>query len=250
MSKETKRFRLFAGPNGSGKTTFFKEFKDQYNPGLNINADVLQNLLNRKKFINLNDFGINSSDQNFSAFHQRQRTLLQKAKNEGTPIALKFRDGLILRESGTPTAYEASFLSAFLRHECIRLGISFSSESVMSHSSKLEELKKANEAGFRTYLYYFCTDSPIVNQDRVKLRVKKGGHDVPDEKIESRYYKSLELAFDAAKLCNRAYFFDTSQEDKTIMLAEMEDGEKLITKRKRLNQWFIDYILNPLNNAE
>lgn len=117
MSKRIKRFRLFAGPNGSGKTTFFKKYQEEYDPGLNINADHLQAIFDRQGFINLSDLGIRSSQQDFDEFYERMKPLIQKSEEEGAPISLVFRDNLVLRESEIPTAYEASFISAFLRQE-------------------------------------------------------------------------------------------------------------------------------------
>lgn len=199
MSKGVKRLRLFAGPNGSGKTTLFESYKKKYNPGLHINADQIQKTLQQQGFINLQDWGIKTTQESFSNFQKEHfsRSLYQKARRAGNPISLQFKDGVIISNSSYSTAYEASYVGSFIRNECLRLGISFSYESVMSHPSKIEELKEASEAGFRTYLYYICTDSPLVNIERVKLRVQKGGHDVPEQKIKSRYYKS----FGSSSLC-------------------------------------------------
>lgn len=252
MSKKVRRLRLFAGPNGSGKTTLFDDYKKRYNTGLHINADEIQNTLQKHGFLNLNDWGVKATKESFSEFKSKNssRSLLQKARRSGQPISLTFNDGVVISNSDKSTAYESSFLGAFIRSECIRTGISFSYESVMSHSSKLKELKKASEAGFRTYLYFICTDSPLVNIERVKTRARKGGHDVPEEKIEPRYYKSLEQALDAAMLCNRAYFFDSSRKTEARLLAEMEEGEKLEIHEDYLNQWFVEYILHPLEKGE
>lgn len=41
-------------------------------------------------------------------------------------------------------------------------------------------------------LRMFATDNPQINVARVKHRFKNGGHDVPVEKITSRYFRSLD----------------------------------------------------------
>lgn len=248
MSKKVKRLRLFAGPNGSGKSTLFDDYQKIYGTGLHINADDVQNTLQKSGFLNLNDWGLKTNQKSFLNFKNQpfSRSLIQKAKNAGLPISLTFSDGIIISDTKKPNAYEASYVGAFIRSECLRLGVSFSYESVMSHHGKLEELKEASEAGFRTYLYYICTDSPLVNIERVKTRARKGGHDVPEEKIEPRYYRSLELVYKASLICNRAYFFDSSRKTDFRLLAEMKEGKKVIIHDDYLNPWFVEYILKPL----
>ena len=42
-----------------------------------------------------------------------------------------------------------------------------------------------------SYLYYIATSDPYINISRVKNRVILKGHDVPEDKITNRYYRSL-----------------------------------------------------------
>src|SRR5690606_13967837 len=80
------------------------------------------------------------------------------------------------------------------------------------------------------YLYFVSTESAAINKYRVKLRVRKGGHDVPEEKIEARYLRSLDLLYDAAELAYQAYFFDNSVDGEKFKLVahfKQVDGKKL-----------------------
>ncbi len=81
-------------------------------------------------------------------------------------------------------------------------------------TEKLPSAKKekiTTDRRYRIYLYFVATESPMINISRIKeVRVKSGGHDVPEAKIESRYYRSLDLLYDAAELTYQAYFFDNS----------------------------------------
>lgn len=88
----------------------------------------------------------------------------------------------------------------------------------------------------------------------------EGGHDVPREKIESRYYKSLEWLFEAAQLFQEVYFFDNSitseggiQNLKLIGMSKQIETE-MGTKRELYNllegalpAWFERYYLNKWN---
>lgn len=42
MSASLKRLRIFAGPNGSGKTSLYSTFESKYNPGVFVNADEIE----------------------------------------------------------------------------------------------------------------------------------------------------------------------------------------------------------------
>jgi predicted ABC-type ATPase len=83
--------------------------------------------------------------------------------------------------------------------------------------------------------YFVCTVSPAINIARVAQRVKLGGHDVPANKIESRYYSSLALLADLIPHTYHTYLFDNSSEDSEITLvAEIENGTDFILKADEL----------------
>ena len=48
------------------------------------------------------------------------------------------------------------------------------------------------------------------SQDGVKSRVFEGGHDVPEDKIQSRYTKALELLPKVIKICDKILIYDNS----------------------------------------
>jgi len=93
----------------------------------------------------------------------------------------------------------------------------------MSSRDKVLLLKEARECGFRTYLYFMATEDPEINIQRVKNRVANGGHDVPERKIIERYHRSLGLLTEALRHTNRAYLFDTSEDDPSFF-AEITDN--------------------------
>lgn len=120
----------------------------------------------------------------------------------------------------------------------------------MSHKSKVNLLCEAQAKGFRTYLYYVATDSPDLNVERVRLRVERGGHDVPEKKIRERYTRSLSLLVDAIRCTNRAYLFDnTSEGSAKEWLAEFTDGAEYEFKTRKMPQWFIKHVIDRLEKS-
>lgn len=86
-------------------------------------------------------------------------------------------------------------------------------------------------------LIFFATEDPAINVSRVCHRVKMGGHSVPEDKIISRYKRSLDLLMQAIQYTNRAYIFDNSTHEH-IWLAEITDGQTLEIKTDQLPAWF------------
>ena len=72
-------------------------------------------------------------------------------------------------------------------------------------------MKDAAKQGYKTYLYFLFTDNWLLDIERVKLRVRSGGHDVDDKKIKDRYFRSLKLFKDVALLADTAFLIDNSK---------------------------------------
>lgn len=238
-----KKIRIFAGPNGSGKSTLFHEFSKQYNTGFFINADNLEKKLAETGLIDLEEMGLTADQKDLDHFKKlsTSKSLFSKAISEGHAIDIFIRDNFIVDTSKQTHSYEGAFIASFIRHLLVLQHKSFSFETVMSHDSKLDEIKKMIQEGYDAYLYFICIDSPAVNISRVQNRVQKGGHLVKDSKITDRYYKTLEILHKALPFCYRAYIFDNSGKEQ-ILLAEVYKGNMEI-KTNQLPNWFLQYVL-------
>ena len=138
----------------------------------------------------------------------------------------------------------ATILADFIREMLIARQQSFSFESVFSHPSKIGILKEAQKKGFKNYLYFIATDNPELNQKRVRDRVLQGGHDVPPDKIISRYFRCLENVRQTFPYLYRGFFFDSTE--STRYLAEYHSVKQeliLHVPDEELPDWFRKYIL-------
>ena len=127
-------------------------------------------------------------------------------------------------------------------------------ETVFFHESKVEIIKQAKEAGYKVYLYFVSTEHPDINVYRVKIvRVGEKGHDVDENKIKDRYYRSMELMYEAAQYCYQAYFFDNSVDgSKHSLFAHFKlnkDGQKEWDKLDEAGYpiWFKKYYSGKVN---
>ncbi|WP_141698874.1 hypothetical protein [Candidatus Marithrix sp. Canyon 246] len=142
-------------------------------------------------------------------------------------------------------AKKAQQVAVLQREQLLLEGQSMTYESVMSHSSHLDFLKRAKIAGYRTYLYFIGVEHSDINKERVKNREKLGGHGVPEEKIVPRYKRTMEQLFNACLLVNRAYIFDNSLNDY-YMVAEVHEAELIVDHDNLAAQlsWHKIHLLN------
>jgi predicted ABC-type ATPase len=121
-------------------------------------------------------------------------------------------------------AYEAAMRDAEgARYSEIAQGNSFTFETVLSTPSKLEFIRYAKMQGYLVHVVYVTTENPGINMKRVKVRVEHGGHDVPVDKILSRYEKSMALMFDVVCEAHSADIYDNSG-DTPRLVAAMING--------------------------
>ncbi|MBI5274303.1 MAG: hypothetical protein HY860_04530 [Chlamydiales bacterium] len=236
MRKEIPRLRMFAGPNGSGKSTL-KSMIRQELLGIYVNPDEIEKKIREYDFLDLEAYGITTNKQEVLDFFTKSALLKEKSSLDDLH-SLRFNDGKLIFRDVMPNPYFPSVVSDFLYNKLIASGKSFTFETVMSFSSKIDLLRKAQDKGYRTYLYYIATEDPDINISRVHHRVKMGGHPVPKDKIVSRYKRSLDLLMDAVQSTHRAYIFDNSVADTPLWLAEITNGKTLEMKTAHMPTWF------------
>lgn len=97
-----------------------------------------------------------------------------------------------------------------IRNQLLSLGETFAFETVGTRREKLEFLHRARNAGYRITVIFVTTNNPEINIRRVKKRVEMGGHDVPVEKIRSRYALSMSLIHEYIDIADEARVIDNS----------------------------------------
>lgn len=83
-------------------------------------------------------------------------------------------------------------------------------ETVLSTDKYRRLVLAAKRNRFEFRLIYIVLASPDLNVERVRLRVKKGGHDVPEAKIRERWFKSIRQLPWFLEQANQAWIFDNS----------------------------------------
>ncbi len=95
--------------------------------------------------------------------------------------------------------------------ELIELRQDFAIETTLATRSYVSLIARAKQEGYKITLLYIWLNSPELAQGRVAERVRKGGHNIPDEVVVRRYYKGLSNFFMLFKaVCDRWIFIDNS----------------------------------------
>lgn len=248
--------RVFAGPNGSGKTTIIQALRNNGESlkrkiplGVYVNADDIELVLSKTRKFSFRSLKVSCQSKEFLSFYA------------GHPLSLKtdipaeqltmIRNVLSFPKKSTINSYIAAIIADFVRRKLLKKGISFSFETVMSHASKVEIMQHARNLGYRVYLYFVATEDPQINIGRVRQRSELGGHNVGEVQIKKRYYNSLDLMLDGVKLSHRAYIFDNSG-IRYEMVAEVTDGKQVnvVNPERAVPDWFYRYFYLKASNKK
>ena len=96
-------------------------------------------------------------------------------------------------------------------------------ETVMSTEEKIADMTHARSLGYEVSLIFVITDDPSLNVKRVQNRVKSGGHDVPEDRIRQRYFRSLELLACAIEKAENVRVFDNSLNVRRVVFEKYSD---------------------------
>ena len=123
---------------------------------------------------------------------------------------------------------KAMNFAAYKRERLLKEQKSMIVETVLSHSSKLDFVQTAKQAGYCVISVFIGTSSPSINIARVQKRVSQGGHDVPEDKIRSRYVRSMENLPLLAECSDELYVYDNSG-TRPVLALSVIDKEMFMT---------------------
>lgn len=106
-------------------------------------------------------------------------------------------------------AYEAARAAEAARDALLERGESFIAETVASHESKIDLVRRAQAAGYHVHLIVIAVPEEY-SVARVSARVVEGGHTVPVDKIRSRWRRLWDVVVPMIELANSAEVFDNS----------------------------------------
>ena len=139
------------------------------------------------------------------------------------------------------TAFD--FTSKYL-DSLIKNGSDVIIETVNSTNKYFNIYSKCKERGYEITVVFIGTNDPAINIARVEHRVSEGGHDVPNDKIIDRYYRSMDNLFNLACYSDVLYIFDNSKlgSIELCLYRDKKDGLKLVNVEPWVDKYFIEYL--------
>lgn len=114
-------------------------------------------------------------------------------------------------ERANATAWQLGYEGlqrAIERHE------DFTFETTLGGRSMVRELHRAIREGLDVCIWYVGLSSPELHVARVRARVARGGHDIPERKIRERYSKSLANLVGLIGEASQVHVVDNSEESR------------------------------------
>ena len=120
--------------------------------------------------------------------------------------------------------------------ELLQKGETFAFETTLATKSYKQKIEWAQANGYEVTLLFFWLDSPNIAKERVAQRVAEGGHNIPLETIERRYYNGIANLFtiyiDMVDIC---YIFDNSEGRKELIAQKERHKDILIYNNDKFN---------------
>jgi predicted ABC-type ATPase len=164
-----KEYVLYAGVNGTGKSTFY-----------NIHDKKLTNRVNPDEILVQMRAEANSDNNELAAMRK----------------------------------------SIMLVNDFLKRGESFCQETTLAGKTVFRTIAAARSNGYKIIMHYVGVENADIAVSRVRERVKRGGHNIPEADIRRRYDISLAHFKKAVDLCDEVTVYDNTVLLKRIAFFE------------------------------
>lgn len=105
-------------------------------------------------------------------------------------------------------------------------GKSFGLETTLSTKSHRQKILEAKRIGYSATLIFFWLNNVSLAKERVRIRVQEGGHNIPIDVIERRYFRGIKNLFDLyIDIIDTAFIFDNSFGRHRLLAQKFKDEE-------------------------
>ena len=107
--------------------------------------------------------------------------------------------------------------------------IDFAFETTLAGRSQINLVKKLREDNWQIILFFLWIPNATFSRNRIRERVRQGGHDIPDETIIRRYsrvmYNFIKIYL---PLCDKIICYDNSGPKPALFFKQDEKGQRIL----------------------
>ncbi len=158
------------------------------------------------------------------------------------PAGLRFLNADEVAQDLQIDSHEAAKMVARIRQELVRQRESFVFETVFSDpvGDKLGFLKRAADSGYTVVLCFVGIAGPATSEQRVAMRVSQGGHDVPPEKLTSRFPRTMANLKAALRELQHVLIFDNDDLRVPFRRVAVYERGRRVWSARRIPPWLED----------
>ncbi|PSL46594.1 putative ABC-type ATPase [Chitinophaga niastensis] len=129
-------------------------------------------------------------------------------------------------------AFEAGRIMLRRIKHCLSEKVDFAFETTLATRSYVSLIKTAKKAGYEVTLLYFWLKSPEFAKQRVAERVEAGGHSIPADIIERRYYRGISNLMNLYNpVCDNWLVIDTMKIIPNDVMSGPDNTKKDLTEK-------------------
>jgi predicted ABC-type ATPase len=146
-------------------------------------------------------------------------------------------------------AYEAAAVAESIRQEMLNRRESFAFETVFSDpvGDKIALLKQAASIGYSVVLFFIGNSGPNISRQRVAMRVAKGGHNVPAQKLVERYPRTMANLASALRELPQVWIYDNDVLSDPFRLVAITESGRLTRLNRPMPKWLKPHLPSDKN---
>ena len=121
--------------------------------------------------------------------------------------------------------------------DCIERNVSFTQETTLSGYKTESTTRQVKELGYHVRMFYVGLDTLDESLLRIQNRVRRGGHDIPNDDVSRRFSARWEALAKVLPYCDEAEFYDN--DNGFVKVAEYRNGE-FRTVGNRIPNWILE----------
>jgi predicted ABC-type ATPase len=126
-------------------------------------------------------------------------------------------------------AVEAGRIMLHRIDELLCMGVDFAIETTLATRSYVSLVRRAKALGYNVSLIYIWLSSPELALQRVAVRVRKGGHNIPADVVKRRYYRGVSNLFGLfMPICDTWILADNSLDNLVPIAQKGAEFENII----------------------